>query len=281
MISSTTQVTGLLGHPVAHSKSPQMHNSAFQHLGLDFVYLAFDVLPQLLGEAVQGIRALGMRGVNVTIPHKVEVIRYLDEISEDAQLIGAVNTIVQEEGRLIGYNTDGSGYVRSLREEVTLDLSQSTVMILGAGGAARAIAVQMALFPVQRLFIANRTIEMAEELAKRVQHLTEAIPLSLGDAPRYMHRVDVLINTTSLGMYPHIEETPLAAEYLHEGMVVSDLIYNPRETRLLREAKARGALTHSGLSMFIYQGAEAFALWTGKEAPVAVMRHAVESALQP
>ncbi|GIM48362.1 shikimate dehydrogenase [Collibacillus ludicampi] len=277
MITSTTRLTGLFGHPVIHSKSPQMHNAAFHHMGLDFAYLAFDVSPERLADAVQGIRAMGLRGVNVTIPHKVEVMRFLDRISPEAKLIGAVNTIVNENGVLTGYNTDGIGYLRSLREEVGLKLEDTTVLILGAGGAARAISAQMALVPVKKLLIANRTWEHAKKIAEHLRHLMEVRAIHLDEVPDVVPEIDLLVNTTSLGMYPNLDQVPIHTKGIRQGMVVSDLIYNPRETRLLKEAKQKGAIIHNGIGMFVYQGAEAFTLWTGLPAPVDVMRQTVES----
>ncbi|MFC4766283.1 shikimate dehydrogenase [Effusibacillus consociatus] len=269
-------LTGLFGHPVRHSRSPQMQNAAFREKGLSFVYTVFDVLPERLEAAVESIRVLGMRGVNVTIPHKVDVMNYLDRITPEAEMIGAVNTIVNENGELVGHNTDGSGYVRSLIEETALSLPESKVLILGAGGASRAVAVSMALKGVKEIFIANRTREKGDELAARIASYCPAHSVSYEDLPSLTNQVQLVINTTSVGMSPNIEETPIDPSLLHEGLVVSDLIYNPRETLLLKEARQRGAQTHGGLGMFIYQGAEAFTLWTGVEAPIEVMRKQLE-----
>lgn len=277
MVSSTTRLTGLFGHPVAHSKSPQMHNAAFAHLGLDYVYLAFDILPERIEEGVQSIRALNVRGVNVTIPHKVAVIPYLDELSDAARRIGAVNTIVHEQGRLIGHNTDGIGYLAALREETGFVPAGKSVLLLGAGGAARAVATQLALDGAAQITIAARTVERAQELLPALDGLTssEAVLLSEVVPAEY----DLVVNTTPLGMHPHVDELPIDPELLRAGQLVSDLIYNPRETRFLREAAARGCRVSGGLGMFIHQGAEAFRLWTGQEAPTDVMRKTVESYL--
>jgi shikimate dehydrogenase len=279
LITSHTRLTGLLGHPVSHSMSPQMQNAAFRHLGLDCVYLSFDVKPEHLAGAIQGMRALGIRGLNVTIPHKVDVMRYLDKISPEAELIGAVNTIVNEGGTLVGYNTDGIGYLRSLQEEVGIDLKESAVLIVGAGGAARAIAAQMALIPVKKIWLANRTWERAVAIAEHLAHLTDVQAIRMEEVPDLLPKVGLVVNTTSVGMYPRVDQVPIQTDHIHQGMVVSDLIYNPRETRLLKEAKERGAITHSGIGMFVYQGAESFTLWTGLPAPVDVMRQTVESCL--
>lgn len=280
MISSQTRLTGLFGHPVAHSKSPQMHNAAFKSLGLDCRYLAFDVELERLGEAVSSIRALGMLGVNVTIPHKVEVIPYLDELSEEARLIGAVNTIVQRDGRLIGYNTDGIGYISALQEETGVTVSGKRVLMLGAGGAARAVAAQMALQGASHLtFVASE----AERLAAHLAHLTETDGMSFAQLQERgadcTAGYDLIVNATPVGMHPHVDAVPMPTEWLREGQLVSDLIYNPRITRFLEEAAARGCSVHGGLGMFIHQGAHSFALWTGSKAPTDVMRQTVESYL--
>ncbi|GAX89229.1 shikimate dehydrogenase [Effusibacillus lacus] len=269
-------LTGLFGHPVGHSRSPQMHNAAFAALGLPYVYVAFDVHPDRLRTAAESIRALGIRGVNVTIPHKVEVMKYLDRIAPEADMIGAVNTIVNENGVLVGHNTDGSGYVRSLLEETKLNLADAKVLVLGAGGAARAVVSALAMKGAGDILIVNRTREKGDELARRISSLCKAHSVTYDDLPELMQDVRLVVNTTSVGMYPQIEECPLDTSLLHEGLVVSDLIYNPLETRLLREARLRGAIPHGGLGMFVYQGAEAFTLWTSVEAPVAIMRKAIK-----
>lgn len=272
-------LTGLFGHPVRHSRSPQMQNSAFHETNLPFQYMAFDVAPERLGDAVAGIRALNMRGVNVTIPHKVEVMQYLDQITPEAELIGAVNTIVNENGLLIGHNTDGSGYVRSLIEETQISLADTSALILGAGGAARAVASALALNGVKELYIMNRTPQKSAELAHRVSRHCPVRAIGEADLAQIIHKVRLIVNTTSVGMHPAVNDSPIAGEFLHAGMVVSDLIYNPRETLLLQQAKQQGAVTHGGLGMFVYQGAQAFTLWTGVEAPVQTMRKAAEAVL--
>ncbi|MBO8164160.1 MAG: shikimate dehydrogenase [Brevibacillus sp.] len=280
MITSKTKLVGLLGHPVHHSQSPLMHNTAFAEKKLDFAYVAFDVLPEHLDDAVSAIRALGLRGVNVTIPHKVAVLPMLDEIDPLAKRIGAVNTIVNEDGRLIGYNTDGLGYVRSLLEETRANLTEQRVTLLGAGGAARAVACTLAERGVREIRIINRSRERAEQLAA---HLRPLVKVQVVEQEEYRSAVEsatLLINTTSIGMYPHTNEMPVPAEWLHSGLIVSDLIYNPLETKLLAEARRAGAMTHSGVGMFVNQGVLAFELWTGTEAPGELMRHVVIQQLQ-
>ncbi|WP_126427792.1 shikimate dehydrogenase [Brevibacillus marinus] len=280
MITSHTRLVGLLGHPVRHSQSPLMHNTAFAELNLDYVYLAFDVAPDELPHAVQAIRAFGMRGVNVTIPHKVAILPLLDEVDPLARQIGAVNTVVNEQGRLIGYNTDGLGYVRSLVEETHLDLTQQRVTLLGAGGAARAVACTLVQQGVKAIRIINRSREKAEQLASLLRPAADVQVVEPNACQQAVESATLLINTTSVGMYPHTAEMPIPAEWLHSGQIVSDLIYNPLQTKLLAEAERAGAKTHGGVGMFVYQGALAFSLWTNAEAPVELMRQTVLSKLR-
>ncbi|UKS30415.1 shikimate dehydrogenase [Paenibacillus sp. HWE-109] len=278
-IDSHTILYGVFGDPIRHSRSPIMLNRAFQEAGINAVYAAFHVRPDELGNAVRGIRALGYRGINVTIPHKVEVMSYLDEIDEGASIVGAVNTIVNEAGKLVGYNTDGIGYVRSLKEETGIVLSGKRVLLLGAGGAARGVAYALAKEGVACIYIANRTKERAIELAETISVYTKTVGLGLDELGDIVDEVDFVLNTTSAGMHPHVDELPMPVELLREHHLVSDLIYNPRITRFLREAEAKGARIHGGLGMFIYQGAFAFEYWTGTPAPVAAMRQVVEQSL--
>lgn len=275
MITSKTQLVGLFGHPVSHSQSPMMHNTAFSETGLGFAYAAFDVEPEDLEDAVAGIRALGLKGVNVTIPHKVAIMPMLDEIDPLAKRIGAVNTVVSREGRLIGYNTDGMGYVRSLVEETGIELDKQIVTMVGAGGAARAVAFTLAEKGVKEIRIINRSRERAAVLAEHVGTIVPTTIVEQGDGAAAIADSSLLINTTSIGMLPNVQETPVPAEWLHSGLIVSDLIYNPLETRLLKEARAIGATVHSGIGMFVNQGALAFELWTGERAPTEVMREVV------
>jgi shikimate dehydrogenase len=278
-IDSHTILYGVFGDPIRHSRSPIMLNRAFQEADMNAVYAAFHVRPDELGDAVRGIRALGYRGINVTIPHKVEVMQYLDEIDEGARVVGAVNTIVNEDGKLIGYNTDGIGYVRSLKEETGIDLLGKNVLVLGAGGAARGVAYALAKEGAGCIYIANRTKERALELAETISAFTKTIGLGLDEISNVVDEVAFVLNTTSAGMHPLTDELPMPVELLREHHLVSDLIYNPRITRFLREAEALGSRIHGGLGMFIYQGAFAFEYWTGKPAPVAAMRQVVEQSL--
>ncbi|WP_026674611.1 shikimate dehydrogenase [Alkalihalobacterium bogoriense] len=250
---------GLLGNPVGHSLSPAMHNEMFTFLQLPHYYHAFNVEETQLEKAVAGIKALGIAGFNVTIPHKVAIMKYLDEIDDEAKKIGAVNTVVVEDGKLIGYNTDGRGYLESLLDVTGLTLQQKSVLVIGAGGAARAIVTVLVSHGVGDVTICNRTKEKANTLASET--MTKSI--SIQDAEQQLATFDLIINTTSVGMSPKINEMPLSLEKMKEGTVVSDLIYNPLETKLLKEAKKKNALIVEGVGMFVGQGALAFEKWTG------------------
>lgn len=261
-----------------------MQNEVFKELRLNCCYLAFDVKGDDLAAAVKAIGALGLGGANVTIPHKERVLDYLDEVEEQARLIGAVNTIVCRGGRLIGYNTDAPGFLESLRADAGFDPGGSHVVILGAGGAARAVAYALALGGVESMGIFNRNLSRAEALARDISR-SAACKVEAGDLKgvaisRALARADLLVNATSAGMHPHTDEVPLSdLAALRPGLIVYDLIYNPTKTRLLLEAEARGCRVFNGIGMLVFQGALAFELWTGQKAPVAVMRAAAEKAL--
>lgn len=278
-IDHTTMRFGVIGDPIAQSMSPLMMNQAFQAAGINALYMAFHVTPEHLQHAIYGLRSLGFRGANVTIPHKQAVMEFLDEIDEGARVIGAVNTIVHEDGKLIGYNTDGIGYVRSLKEECKVDLQGRHIVLIGAGGAARGVAYALAQEKPASIRIVNRTMEKAEQIAAALAAHVDIRGMGMDQLDDIKEQTDIVINTTSLGMYPHVEERPLDPTIFKPGTIVSDLIYNPRITRWLREAEAHGCIIHGGLGMFIYQGAYAYEYWTGQQAPVQVMRQAVEQAL--
>ncbi|WP_410515251.1 shikimate dehydrogenase [Paenibacillus sp. BR2-3] len=266
---------GVMGDPIAQSRSPIMHTAALRAMGIPGAYVPLHVTPDKLGEAVQAIRTLGFRGVNVTIPHKVAVMAYLDVLDESAIDIGAVNTIVNTNGLLTGYNTDGIGYVRSLKTEVIPDLSGARIMVIGAGGAARGITAALLQEEPSSIIVANRTAGKAQELAAEWSRKGNITGISLDQAEGMLDGIDVIINTTSVGMYPHMDETPVDVSLFHEGMIISDLIYNPLQTRLLQESQERGCRIHGGLGMFVYQGAYALEYWTGQPAPTEIMRQTI------
>ncbi|QOY36220.1 shikimate dehydrogenase [Anaerobacillus isosaccharinicus] len=258
---------GLLGHPVGHSMSPLMHNDAFKQLGINGYYHAFDVPEDKLKEAVDALRLFNISGLNVTIPHKVTIMEFLDEIDEEALMIGAVNTVVNIEGRLIGYNTDGRGYLTSLLTKLNKPLKDSNVLVIGAGGAARGIVTALANDGVALLTIANRTIEKADEIKNHYLKYREANinVLPLKKAQLNLARYDIVINTTSIGMSPRVDEVPISIDHIKQTAVLSDLIYNPIETKLLQLGNKKGIITHNGVGMFVEQGALAFLKWTGKQ----------------
>lgn len=263
MINSEIELIGLIGNPVKHSKSPLMHNSMFDKLNLKYQYLAFNVMQNDLERAINGIKALNMKGANVTIPHKVEAMKFLDEISDEASQIGAVNTIVNHDGKLIGYNTDGEGYLKSLIGETAISLKGKKIMILGAGGAARAIAYTLSQQNIDSIIIINRNIEKAKDLKVIIESNTSTEIAEIADISKYIDNIDIIINTTSIGLYPNVDQTLIAKEWIKASHLVSDIIYNPLVTRLLADANEKGAMIHSGLGMFVYQGAIAFEKWTG------------------
>ncbi|ARA99015.1 shikimate dehydrogenase [Geobacillus thermodenitrificans] len=272
-------VYGLLGFPVEHSLSPLMHNDAFAYFGISARYHLFSVKPEQVGEAIAGVRALGIAGVNVTIPHKMAVIPFLDEVDEHARRIGAVNTIVNDSGRLIGYNTDGPGYVKALEEEMDIHLDGKRILLIGAGGGARGIYFSLLSTAAERIDIANRTAEKAARLIGEGDERRSTF-FPLAEAERRLAEYDIIINTTSVGMHPHVDEQPLSLQQMRPGTVVSDIIYNPLETKWLKEAKARGARVQNGVGMLVYQGALAFEKWTGQWPNVNRMKQLVINQLR-
>ncbi|HIH61181.1 MAG TPA: shikimate dehydrogenase [Methanobacteriales archaeon] len=276
MITGKTNVVGVIGDPVEHSLSPIMHNAAFNHLNLDYVYVAFHVKKGMAKEAIEAMKTFNIKGLNVTIPHKVDILDYVDKVDETTELIGAVNTLKLEDGKVWGFNTDGLGCVRALEEVTTLD--DKNIIILGAGGASRAIAFQLVSYNIGGLHILNRTPENAKKLAEDIKNKlgTSVFAGGLEHLKEKIKDSDILINTTPVGMYPNTDAKPLAtAEILHKNLIVKDLVYNPPQTRLLKEAEKAGARTISGIKMLVYQGAESFKIWTGKEAPTDIMEEAI------
>ena len=272
-IKGSTNVVGLIGHPVEHSFSPPMHNAAFNKLNMNYVYTAFDVNPNDLKTAIMGAEALNIKGFNVTIPHKIEVMKYLNEIDEVAKLIGAVNTI--DFKNLKGYNTDGIGAIKAIGE--VTNVKNKNVVIAGAGGASRAISFYLAKYGVDQLTILNRNVEKAQKLANDVLD-SELIDNVESDSINNMNLsdADILINTTPVGMHPNVDDVPIAlAGDMHDDLVVFDAVYNPNETGLLKQAIEAGAKPVYGIKMLLYQGAESFEIWTGKKAPIDVMQEAL------
>lgn len=276
-IKATTQIYGIFGHPVSQSLSPAMHNAAFRHLGLDCVYLAFDVDPGSVTRAVESIRTLGLSGINVTIPHKQSVMAGLDEIVPEASMVGAVNTIVNEDGTLKGYNTDVSGVLRALHSELGFAPKGKNVFIVGAGGASRAVIVAMCTGGARSIAIVNRTYLKAQKLSEEFSPQFYGVGFSaapLDDADllsELMAQADIVINCSSAGM-GDIEPLCLPLDLLGQSCVVYDLVYKPLVTPLVRDSRALGLRSESGLGMLLYQGVDAFEIWTGKDAPVEVMR---------
>ncbi len=281
LISGKTRVCGIIGDPIEHTMSPVMHNAAFRQLGLDYVYLAFHVHQEELDKAIDGMRAMNIRGLNVTIPHKVAIIPLLDKLDPLAEKIGAINTIVNDDGMLTGYNTDATGFLQALLES-GIKPEGKKVVILGAGGASRAISFILAGRGAN-LVILNRQLARAEDLAHWIAQVfpeeTEALVLSEENLSLTLATADILINTTSVGMVPDINETPVPAELLKPSLIVFDIVYNPIQTQLLKEAESAGAKTINGLDMLVWQGALAFEEWTGRKAPLEVMKQEAMKAL--
>lgn len=279
-ITGHTRLGGLLGSPVSHSISPMMHNTGFQELGLDYVYLCFNVGQEKLGGVVQALRDMNVYGFNLTMPDKEAVIPFLDELSLAAQLIGAVNTVKNENGRLIGYNTDGIGFMKAARES-GCNVTGKEMTLLGAGGAACAIAAQAAIDGVSKLHLVSRqgrSWEKAGHLVERINAKTscqaDLTDLADTDTLRSLLASSTLLtNATSVGMAPNVNATPIEdTSMFYPELTVSDVIYNPRETRLLAQAREKGCKTFNGMYMLLYQGEEAFRIWTGKEMPTELIK---------
>ena len=278
MITGKTNVVGIIGSPLEHSLSPLMHNAAFKHMGLDYIYVPFLVANNVLEDAIAGSKALNIKGLNVTIPHKTEVLKYLDSIDKTAELIGAVNTVKFNDGHAKGFNTDGKGAVKSIEE--LSSIKNKKIIILGAGGAARAVAFQMLLEGAGSLVIANRTPENALNLQKDLIEKLNADVKSVSfnkELEKEISDSDILINTTPIGMHPNIAQKSLVkAEKMHENLIVKDLVYNPLKTDLLKECEKANAVAVSGIKMLIYQGMESFKIWTGVYPPPEIFENALK-----
>ena len=275
-VSGKTKVYGVIGDPIEHSLSPAIQNAAFSASKLDCLFLAFRVKSDDIGKALSGMRALGIQGLNVTMPHKNAVISFLDEVEQNAKLLNAVNTIKNDDGRLYGLNTDGVGALNALREN-GVEPKGKKVTLLGAGGAAKAIAFVLA-GEVDELSIVNRTLQSAADLAnllyQKFSSKVFAYTLSPLAIKANLAEADLLINASSVGMKPNVNQSPVPRRWLKKDLAVMDIVYSPVETKLAKDAKASGAKVVSGVEMLVYQGAASFEFWTGRKAPIEVMKKA-------
>ena len=277
MLTSKTKIYGLLGYPIKHSFSPLIHNAAFEAEKIDACYLCFETKPEDIKQAIEGIRALNIQGVNLTIPHKEICLSYLDEIDKNAEFIGAVNTIVRKENKLIGYNTDGEGFIKALKEDLDFDSKDKTIFLFGAGGAGKAIGMSLAKYGAKQIFIVDKNKKKARALAENIK---ENFPNTIAELTHSHNQEAIkashlLVNATPIGMNPN-DNLMINPVYFPQQLNIFDLIYNPRETKLLRIAKKKGLKAVNGLGMLIHQATLSFELWTGEKAPLAVMKEAVE-----
>ncbi len=279
-ITGKTKIVGILGYPVGHTLSPIMHNTAFQTAGLDWKYIPLPVTPEKINDAACALRTFNFMGANVTVPHKQAIMRQMDELDISAREIGAVNTIALKNNRLIGYNTDADGFLQSLLT-ANFNPKGTRVLVLGAGGAARAVLFALANAGAKEIAVYNRTVERAAFLVDDLSTDFTGTRFSCELlSPQILHAAnnhfDLVVNTTSLGMSPHTETSPWAADIpLPENALICDLVYNPLKTQFLRQAENAGLPTVDGVGMLIHQGAKAFKIWTGEDAPIEAMRQAV------
>ena len=277
--SAHTKLIVLLGNPLGHSYSALMHNTVFAQLNMDCLYLPVEVTAENLSAVFSGLTRMNVGGFNVTIPHKQRIMELLDEIDPLAKAIGAVNTICLQEGRTRGYNTDGEGFLKSLEEELSISIDRQNVFVIGCGGAARAIVMTLASRGAERIFLCNRTASKAEALATEINRKFSAKAEVVTQEPRAMatalRSCHILVNTTSLGMHPNVDEIPLDEGLLFKNLAVADIVYNPLITRLLQVSRTKGCRIVDGLGMLVYQGAAAFRLWTGIEPATDAMFAAV------
>ena len=286
-ISGRTRVLGVFGCPVEHSLSPAMHNAALTHLGLDYTYLPFSVRPEALECALHSLTSLGIVGVNLTIPHKESGLAFVDEVTDEAEEVGAINTVHCLDGRLIADNTDGLGFYRPLTE-CGFKVRGKNVVVLGAGGAARSVVFRLSREGAKQIWIANRSRERADNLMAAVlmsgNGASQVATISLDDSDGVARAIlasELLVQTTRLGMYPDVgSQPPLPADCLHRNLLVYDLVYNPIETSLMAEARLRGCTVLGGVKMLVYQGAAALERWIGTWPPTDVMERAVVAVLQ-
>ncbi len=283
-ITTATNLYVLLGYPLGHTVSPPMHNLAFTDLSMDSCYFPVEVSPENLGTVFKGLSKMNVGGMNVTIPHKIQIMEYLDELDPVAATIGAVNTIRFIDGKAKGYNTDGEGFIQSLEEETDMSVEGKSFYIVGCGGASRAISMTLAFKGAEKIYLSNRTeskaVTLAEEINSKIRPCAKVVSTQKIDQKTALETSHVVINSTSIGMHPHIDELPLDGSLLHSSHIVADIVYNPRETKLLQLAKNKGCTTVPGLGMLIYQGVAAFRLWTGVEPPVEKMQEKVQQLMQ-
>ena len=285
-IGGKTTVYGVIGDPIEHTLSPLMHNSAIAAMGLDAVYVSFRVDKTQLEQAVKGMDALGIGGLNVTVPHKTAVFGCLDHVTDEARAVGAINTIIRADSGLVGDNTDVYGFLMCLSKDGGLDSLPEKVCVLGAGGAARGVVYACAAREeVREVVVINRTLSKAETIAADFSGIVKAnlraAPATAETFIRDVPQAGLVVNTTSVGMYPDVDASPMPdPAVFREGQVVCDIVYNPSETRFLSEAAEHGAVTVGGLSMLAYQGARSLSLWTNRDAPVDVMLDALRDALR-
>ncbi len=277
MITGKTIPYGLFGYPVRHTFSPQMHNYVFNELNIDGVYLPFEVKPEYLKMSLKSLVWLGFKGINITVPHKQTCMEFLDDIDEEAELIGAVNTIKVKKEKLIGYNTDGIGFINSLQKN-NIDLKGSKILVLGAGGASRAISVSMVRNNnLNKIYIYDIDFSKSKSLIEKLNSIRSDIALGIeeSDLENLTKEIDILINATPVGLRK--EDIPINPDFIKPNLkLVYDLIYNPPKTNLLKEAQDKGIFVINGLNMLVNQAAVSFKIWTGKDAPVDIMRESMQ-----
>lgn len=274
-ISGKTKFIVIFGDPVEHTLSPAMHNAAFAELGLDYAYIPFHVKPEDLSSAVRGIKAMGIAGANITVPHKERVLEFLDDVDDEAKRLGAVNTIVNRDGKLIGYNTDGRGFVRSLKEDAALDPALKKVYMCGSGGAARGIGFALAAAGVRRVYLYDVDIAKMDRLIADLNSgAGRDVARPSKPDPDFIRSCDLVVNATPLGMHKG-DPAPMPPDSFRVGQVVYDIIYNPPQTETLRSAVYGGAKAVNGLGMLLYQGVIAFEHWLGVSPPVETMKKAL------
>lgn len=273
--STHTKLVIILGNPLEHSYSPRMHNRVFNKLNMDYCYWPVEVSAENLSTVFAGLTKMNVAGFNVTIPHKMRIVELLDELDPLASAIGAVNTICLKDGRTKGYNTDGQGFLKALETDHDMSIDNKNIFIIGCGGAARAIAMTLAFHGVGKVFLCNRTISKADALAaeinEKISNCAEVVTQTPAEMAVAMPACQVLINSTGIGMHPNVDALPIDETLLFKELVVADIVYNPLMTRLLQAAQNSGCRIVNGLGMLVYQGAEAFKLWTGVMPPVQEM----------